>query len=62
MWTQIIEADLGHPEHADAIVMLLDVYARDPAGGGQALNDRVRERLVPELRKRTGVHVVVLGR
>ena len=59
MWRQIIEADLGHPEHADAIVMLLDVYARDPAGGGQALNDRVRERLVPELRKRTGVHVVL---
>jgi ribosomal protein S18 acetylase RimI-like enzyme len=59
MQIDITQADLGHPEHADAIVNLLDVYARDEMGGGQALSDHVRRNLVPELRKRPGVHVVL---
>lgn len=59
MWTQITLADLGHPEHADAIVNLLDAYARDEMGGGRPLSEHVRRNLVPELRKRQGVHVVL---
>jgi ribosomal protein S18 acetylase RimI-like enzyme len=59
MWTEIIQADLGHPEHADAVVALLDLYARDEMGGGQPLSDYTRRHLVSELRKRPGVHVVL---
>ena len=38
--------------HARAIFDLLDTYARDPMGGGTALEPAVRRDLVPELRRR----------
>lgn len=44
-------ADYYNPRHADAIVYLLDNYARDPMGGGQPLSDEVKRKLVPELAK-----------
>ena len=44
---------------ADAVVTLLDAYARDEMGGGRPLSEHVRRNLVPELRKRQGVHVVL---
>jgi ribosomal protein S18 acetylase RimI-like enzyme len=49
MTTQVIRADYHDPAHADAIIMLLDAYARDPMGGGAALPALVRESLVPQL-------------
>ena len=42
-----------------AITTLLDAYARDEMGGGRPLSEHVRRNLVPELRKRHGVHVVL---
>ncbi len=42
-------ADYADPRDAQAVVDLLDAYARDPAGGGEALSADVRERLVSEL-------------
>ncbi len=44
-------ADYHNPRHAEAIVSLLDNYARDPMGGGTALTDYVKENLVAELVK-----------
>ena len=38
----IVEADLGDPQHQDAIVHLVDTYARDSMGGGKALPEEVR--------------------
>ena len=35
---------------ADGIVAVLDSYAVDPIGGGEALAPEVRERVVPALR------------
>ena len=49
---QICRADYHHSGHAQALVQLLDAYARDPAGGGQPLGDLARTRLVPELAAR----------
>lgn len=49
---EVIDADLSLPEHADAIVQLLNDYALDPMGGGAGLSALARVKLVPELRRR----------
>jgi ribosomal protein S18 acetylase RimI-like enzyme len=45
-------ADYSNARDAAAVVQLLDAYAQDPAGGGEALSDAVKAALVPELAKR----------
>ena len=45
-------ADYADAADAAAIVMLLDAYARDPAGGAEALSAYARENLVRELSAR----------
>jgi ribosomal protein S18 acetylase RimI-like enzyme len=47
----IIEADLTAPPHQQAVVHLINNYARDPMGGGRDLPPDVRERLIPGLRQ-----------
>ncbi|MGO4390874.1 GNAT family N-acetyltransferase [Variovorax sp. M-6] len=37
----LVLADYRDPAHAHAVVSLLDAYARDPAGGGEALAPEV---------------------
>lgn len=50
MSVQVRAADLADAGDAEAVVALLDAYARDPRGGGTPLPDTVRARLVPGLR------------
>jgi ribosomal protein S18 acetylase RimI-like enzyme len=45
-------ADYADPADATAIVMLLDAYASDPAGGGEPLSEFARANLVRELAAR----------
>lgn len=45
-------ADYADPADAAAIVMLLDAYASDPAGGGEPLDDFAKANLVLELAAR----------
>ena len=45
-------ADYANPAHATALVTLLDAYARDPMGGGQALSAFSKANLVPALAAR----------
>jgi GNAT superfamily N-acetyltransferase len=52
-------ADYGDPLSAADILLLLDVYARDPMGGGEPLADDVRERLVPALAEQPGAFSLV---
>jgi ribosomal protein S18 acetylase RimI-like enzyme len=47
-----LRADYANPVHAAALVMLLDAYASDPAGGGKGLSDHAKAHLVPSLAKR----------
>jgi ribosomal protein S18 acetylase RimI-like enzyme len=47
----ITEADLEHPAHQEAILALINAYARDPMGMGSDLPDAVRNRLLPALRQ-----------
>ena len=56
---QILIADLESPAHAQAIVQLLDEYAQGEMGGGAGLSGYARERLVGELGRRPGAHVVL---
>lgn len=46
---RIVRADYADPAHGAAIVGLLDIYARDPMGGGEPLPDDVKAALVPGL-------------
>ncbi|MEO8020291.1 GNAT family N-acetyltransferase [Polaromonas sp.] len=49
---RICRADYHHSVHADALVFLLDAYARDTAGGGKPLSEFVKTHLVEELAAR----------
>ena len=49
---RIITADYRNPDHAAAIIYLLDRYARDPMGGGRPLPPQVLDNLIPELAQR----------
>ena len=46
---RICRADYANPQHAAALVALLDAYARDPMGGGEPLSDFARANVVAEL-------------
>ncbi|CAN5377567.1 GNAT family N-acetyltransferase [soil metagenome] len=52
MTTEILRADYSDPRDAQAIVALLDEYARDEMGGAHALEPQVLARLVPALARR----------
>ncbi|WP_439587368.1 GNAT family N-acetyltransferase [Hydrogenophaga sp.] len=48
----VVRADYAEPTHAAALVMLLDAYASDPAGGGEGLSGFAKEHLVASLAAR----------
>jgi ribosomal protein S18 acetylase RimI-like enzyme len=56
---EIIKANLALPGHAQALVQLMNEYALDPMGGGQALADQVQANLAAELHKRPSAHVLL---
>jgi ribosomal protein S18 acetylase RimI-like enzyme len=49
---RICQADYNNAVHASALVHLLDAYAQDLAGGGEALSEFVKNHLVKELAAR----------
>ncbi|MDB5829007.1 MAG: putative N-acetyltransferase, partial [Variovorax sp.] len=49
---EVFIADYRNPEQVDAVVSLLDSYARDPAGGGMPLADDVKLSLPAALSAR----------
>ncbi len=49
---EIYLADYADPAHREALLTLLDAYAKDPAGGGAPLAEFVRQNLVDELARR----------
>jgi ribosomal protein S18 acetylase RimI-like enzyme len=54
---QVVEANLDDPEHAQALVDLIDSYARGPGGQLAPLTSEARANLVPGLRR----HPLVLA-
>lgn len=57
---QAVRADLHNPTHADAVIFLLNEYAKDEMGGGVELSPKVKQNLIPALRDRSGCHVVLV--
>ncbi len=53
---QVRDLDLGDPVQSAAFLSLLDHYARDPMGGGEALAETVRQTLPTALSKVVGFH------
>lgn len=49
---RLCRANYHNPVHAHAIVLLLDAYAQDPAGGGEGLSAFAKANLVKELAAR----------
>jgi ribosomal protein S18 acetylase RimI-like enzyme len=47
----VIEADLANPRHQEAVVHLVNMYARDPMGQGRDLAEDVRRDLISGLRR-----------
>jgi len=47
---RVARADLADPVQAEAVLALIDTYARDLMGGGEPLPPAVRDRLIPGLR------------
>ena len=48
----VVQADYSNPVHAQALRDVLNHYANDPMGGGEALSPHVLEQLPAELAKR----------
>ena len=45
----VVEADLNRMDHQEAVLQLINNYARDPMGNSEDLPQDVRERLIPAL-------------
>lgn len=56
---QILTADFSLPNHAAAVVWLLNAYAQDEMGGGKELTPFVKQNLIPELKNRPNIHGVL---
>ena len=56
---EIFEADLKEAEHGAALISLMEEYALDPMGGGEALSAYVKDNLVKKLGQWPGSHVVL---
>lgn len=49
---RICRADYANPQHARALVLVLDAYARDPMGGAEPLSEFAKQHLVSSLAAR----------
>ncbi len=56
---EITRADLSVVSHGNAIVTLMDEYARDPMGGGKGLSDYAKTNLISKLREINTAHIII---
>lgn len=49
--TIVVEANLDDPQHQQAVLEMVDAYARDPMGRGAGLPEEVLRDLIPGLRR-----------
>ena len=59
MDVRVVEADLDEPEHARALVDLIDSYARGPGGQSAPLTPEARANLGPGLRRHPSALVLM---
>ncbi|MTI88440.1 MAG: GNAT family N-acetyltransferase [Balneolaceae bacterium] len=48
---EILKADLDNPKHASDIVRIVDLFARDPMGQDEPLDEEVRVDMIAEMKK-----------
>ncbi len=48
---EIIKADLDNPKHAADIVRIIDLFAKDPMGQDEPLEEEVRVDMIAEMKK-----------
>ena len=56
---RVFAADYANPEHMQAVLELLDRYARDPMGGGEPLSDYARQNLPAAMMRRESLFSVL---
>lgn len=56
---EIVLADYTNPKHRQAVVDMLDDYAQDPMGGGEALPEATKQTLIDEMAKRDYVFSIL---
>ncbi|MCW8834587.1 MAG: GNAT family N-acetyltransferase [Colwellia sp.] len=59
MTIKLVIADYNNLQHARDLLMLLNAYALDPMGGGEALSEHVQKNLVATLAKRNDVFTIL---
>jgi len=59
MTTEIQIADVNNPQHAAALLYLLNEYAQDAMGGGAELPEHVKQGLIPALQQRAFVTAIL---
>lgn len=59
MAISIIKADYNNDTHAQDIVFLLNEYAMDPMGGGEALSDYTQQHLIKNLKQQSNIFTVL---
>lgn len=52
MAISFIQADYNNPKHASDLLLMLNAYASDPMGGGQALSSYSQQHLIASLKAR----------
>ena len=48
---EIVQADLGNPQHQAAIVAMMDAYSADPMGDARPMSEYARSHLIQGLRE-----------
>jgi ribosomal protein S18 acetylase RimI-like enzyme len=57
MRIEVRKARLEDPTDGQALIEILDSYARETVGGGRPLRSEVRARLIPRLQEQSNAHV-----
>lgn len=55
----VVMADLDNPEHAGAVIIVLNAYASDPMGGGEPLSAYTQKNLIASLKKRSNLYIIL---
>ncbi|MGO1766861.1 GNAT family N-acetyltransferase [Advenella sp. S44] len=55
----VVTADLDNPEHASAVLTVLNAYASDPMGGDEPLSAFTQKNLIASLKKRSNIYTIL---
>ncbi|WP_076418075.1 GNAT family N-acetyltransferase [Colwellia sp. UCD-KL20] len=60
MTVEVIKADYHNEQHAKDVLLLLNAYAMDPMGGGEALCEYTQQHLIENLKQQNNVFSVLV--